>query len=261
MKNLFSTFFLFLIALFCGQLLTAQTSQYLPLSTPSDEAESHYHMAMKATDEFDFDAYYQHMEAAMEKDPNFFLAVAQQGFFHMSRGNMEETKKAFGKALAMNVDLNDAEKEIHKAVKALSEDPSANIGSYGDALAQLHPNCVEAHLWRGYFNLMSQNIEPAVMGFRTVLKLNPEMTTMHNMLGYTYMGGGKMDKAKMHFDKYLAAYPDHPNPYDSLGDYYMAAQDYQKAETHYMKAYQIDDSWTASKERAAKARKMAEGDQ
>jgi hypothetical protein len=41
-----------------------------------------------------------------------------------------------------------------------------------------------------------------------------------------------------------------PNAYDSYGDYYLAAGDTAMAKEMYMGAYELNNNWTASKERA-----------
>jgi tetratricopeptide (TPR) repeat protein len=78
----------------------------------------------------------------------------------------------------------------------------------------------------------------------------PENGGVNNMLGYKYMAAGEMEKAKQHFEIYLRVRPDVPNAYDSYGDYYLAAGDTAMAKEMYMGAYELNNNWTASKERA-----------
>ncbi|MBT7034194.1 MAG: hypothetical protein HN972_02930, partial [Flavobacteriales bacterium] len=40
------------------------------------------------------------------------------------------------------------------------------------------------------------------------------------------------------------------NAFDSYGDYYEKAGDLEKAKEMYMKAYELDNTWTVSKEKA-----------
>jgi predicted Zn-dependent protease len=78
----------------------------------------------------------------------------------------------------------------------------------------------------------------------------PENGGINNMLGYKYMDIGDLDKAKQHFEIYMRAHSDVPNAYDSYGDYYLAAGDTAMAKEMYMGAYERNNNWTASKERA-----------
>jgi hypothetical protein len=48
----------------------------------------------------------------------------------------------------------------------------------------------------------------------------------------------------------MRAHSDVPNAYDSYGDYYLAAGDTAMAKEMYMGAYERNNNWTASKERA-----------
>jgi len=78
----------------------------------------------------------------------------------------------------------------------------------------------------------------------------PEQGGVNNMMGYKYMAAGDMEKAKQHFEIFMRVNPDVPNAYDSYGDYYLAAGDTAMAKEMYMGAYDLDNGWTASKERA-----------
>ena len=80
----------------------------------------------------------------------------------------------------------------------------------------------------------------------------PENGAVNNMLGYKYMDDGQMDKAKQHLDIYLRVYPKSANAHDSYGDYYAKAGDKAKAKEMYLKAYELDKTFTTSKEKADK---------
>ena len=62
----------------------------------------------------------------------------------------------------------------------------------------------------------------------------------------------KMDQAKQHFEIYLRVHPEVANAYDSYGDYYLKAGDKVKAKAMFLKAYSIDNTFTASKEKSEK---------
>ena len=78
----------------------------------------------------------------------------------------------------------------------------------------------------------------------------PEQGGVNNMLGYKYMAAGDLDKAKQHFEIFVRANADVPNAYDSYGEYYLTVGDTAMAKQMYMKAYELNNNWTASKERA-----------
>ncbi|MDA0742036.1 MAG: tetratricopeptide repeat protein [Bacteroidetes bacterium] len=79
---------------------------------------------------------------------------------------------------------------------------------------------------------------------------SPENGGVNNMLGYKYIAVGDLEKAKQHFEIYLRTHPEYPNAYDSYGDYYLAAGDTAMAKEMFMSAYERDNNWTASKEKA-----------
>ena len=78
----------------------------------------------------------------------------------------------------------------------------------------------------------------------------PEHGGVNNMMGYKHMAAGNMDKAKQHFEIFARAHPDVANAYDSYGEYYLTAGDTAMAKEMYMKAYETNNNWTISKERA-----------
>lgn len=78
----------------------------------------------------------------------------------------------------------------------------------------------------------------------------PEHGGVNNMMGYKHMAAGNMEKAKQHFEIFARAHPDVANAYDSYGEYYLTAGDTAMAKEMYMKAYETNNNWTASKERA-----------
>jgi len=78
----------------------------------------------------------------------------------------------------------------------------------------------------------------------------PEQGGVNNMMGYKYMAAGNMEKAKQHFEIFVRANADVANAYDSYGEYYLTVGDTAMAKEMYMKAYETNNNWTASKERA-----------
>ena len=78
----------------------------------------------------------------------------------------------------------------------------------------------------------------------------PEHGGVNNMIGYKYMAAGNMDKAKQHFEIFARANADVANAYDSYGEYYLTIGDTAMAKEMYMKAYETNNNWTVSKERA-----------
>ncbi|MGB2290506.1 MAG: tetratricopeptide repeat protein, partial [Schleiferiaceae bacterium] len=78
----------------------------------------------------------------------------------------------------------------------------------------------------------------------------PEHGGVNNMMGYKHMAAGNMEKAKQHFEIFARAHPDVANAYDSYGEYYLTAGDTAMAKEMYIKAYETNNNWTVSKERA-----------
>jgi tetratricopeptide (TPR) repeat protein len=93
---------------------------------------------------------------------------------------------------------------------------------------------------------------------KKAVELAKNKAPFYNMLGYSYLGANKMKEAEETFNKYIELEPNEANPYDSKGDYFMAMKDYQNAYDSFMKAYQLNNSFTASKKKAEKAKQILE---
>jgi tetratricopeptide (TPR) repeat protein len=103
--------------------------------------------------------------------------------------------------------------------------------------------------WHGYW---TDDIDDKIATLNEGLFRYPESSILNNIMGYTLMEQNKLEEAFNHFNIYITVHPDEPNAYDSMGDCFLAKGDSSKAKEMFLKAFEMNDSFTASKEKADK---------
>ncbi|MEM8524797.1 MAG: hypothetical protein AAGG68_09135 [Bacteroidota bacterium] len=245
MKNLF----FIALALLCLNISQAQDF-YLPVSTKSEIAKAAYYKMSQAASMLNFEVAEEQFTAAIEADPNFFMAYVLNLYY--SGG--EERAALIDKALAIDVsNFNEAEKIVRQHLVVWDKDPKAKIGENMKALVAAYPTTPEAYMWAAlHAGYTDGDNEAAIKYAEKVVEFRPDLAPIYNVLGYAYMDIGQMDKAKVAFEKQIALSPKQANPYDSMADYYVVMKDYAKAAENYDKAAAL--GLTDAKERADEAR-------
>ena len=257
---------LFSVALLLGYLTTLNAQDiYLPVSSRSETAKSAYFKALQAAENANIPAFFDGMKAAVETDPNFFMAYVNLAFAETAFGQYEKAAAFIKPALAIApAGFNENEKVHRKALEAWEKDPKADPAEYMEALTVAYPNTAEAFdLASRSAKWLSKDQKAALKYTLRLLELRPDFGGGYNTLGYTYMELGEMDKAKTAFEKYIELAPTEPNAYDSMGEYYLTTGDYAKSAEYYDRAVAL--GLEGSKNGAEKARaalaKEAEGKQ
>jgi tetratricopeptide (TPR) repeat protein len=246
---------LFSLALLLGNLtfLSAQDT-YLPVSSSSEAAKAAYDKALEAAENANIPAFFDGMKAAVEADPNFFMAYVNLAFAETAFGQYEKAAAFIKPALAIDpAGFNECERIHRKALEAWDKDPKADPAPYMEALTAAYANTAEAHdLAARSAAWISKDPKAAVKHLERLLELRPEYGGGYNTLGYNYMALEEMDKAKAAFEKYLELAPNEANAYDSMGEYYLVAKDYAKSAEYYDRAVEL--GMEGSKAGAEKAR-------
>lgn len=198
--------------------------------------------------------FFDGMKAAVEMDPNFFMAYVNLAFAETAFGQYEKAAAFIKPALAIDpAGFNENEQIHRKALQAWDKDPKADPAKYMEALTAAYPNTAEAYDLAGRSaKWLSNDSEAAVKYTLRMLELRPDFGGGYNTLGYTYMALQEMDKAKAAFEKYLELAPAEPNAYDSMGEYYLTTGDYAKSAEYYDRAVAL--GLEGSKNGAEKAR-------
>lgn len=164
---------------------------------------------------------------------------------------------------SMNNDLNKKTEAFNLAMSKLetaSIGESLFIKSYNPdttvdtrallRLAFLHaPNDPMIRTWYAWGE---KDLDVAIDILNKGLNRLPDNTGLNNMIGYKLMNKGDMEQAKKHFALNVASNPKVANVHDSYGDYLLKAGNKKEAKKSFLKAYEIDNNFIRSKEKADK---------
>ena len=182
-------------------------------------------------------------DSLVAADPNWATAHLGQLHYYWMTNDEENLKAAYDAAVSKFDGASRAEKHF---ILSYTRDREEGIRQLEQALlfAPVDP------MVRAWYAWGERDAERALDIMEFAWQRLPEQGGVNNMMGYKYMAAGDMEKAKQHFEIFMRVNPDVPNAYDSYGDYYLAAGDTAMAKEMYMGAYDLDNGWTASKERA-----------
>ena len=176
-------------------------------------------------------------------DPTWAAAHLGQLQYYFMRQDAENFKMTYDAAVSK---LDGATQAERHAILGFDLDPEVAKHHLEQALifAPIDPMI---RIWYAYREADAQRaIEILDLAWERL----PGLGAINNMMGYKYMDLGDYERAKQHFEIYLRVNPDVPNAYDSYGDYYAEVGDSEKAKEMYMKAYELNNGWTASKAKA-----------
>jgi len=233
----------------CSQDESVRT---MPVTTDSELALEFYKAGMLAFDQIKVKMAYHNLELAVKEDPNFFMA-----YFWMYFMPGKSPKKTVDKALMVEADLNEGEKQIKTAFKYLIDGQDEKVVQHLQMAIDLYPS--DPHVHKILYILQFQylkDVEAAVQSMKRAIKACPEYEFAYNLLGYALLDLGKFDEAEDVFNTYIELSPNTANPYDSKGDYYMATRQYKSAYNSYMRAYEIDPTFSVSEKKALKAQDL-----
>ncbi|HLO60813.1 MAG: tetratricopeptide repeat protein [Chloroflexota bacterium] len=237
---------------------SAQNDKVWPLSTKSEEAKASFKQAVDRLWNARIDQYREKIAEAVKADPDFFLAHANIALveFNDDKSKSSENLK---KALEISQDnLTGPEKIVRQVLVNLNDNKLDVIKANLDEMVSTYPDAIQSY---EFAMGISRNIlNDSIAAFNYALKAvekNPDHGPAWNQLGYYYMSHGDMAKAKDAFNNYLRCSPNEANAHDSFGDFCMKEGKYDEARMHYEQA--VSMGMTASRERAEKARTLAQG--
>lgn len=240
----------------------AHSDKELPLSTNSKAAKTAYHQAVDRQWNARADQYNEKINEAITADPEFFMAHADRALFFFSSEkpeNQEKGSKLLESTLALPQDnLTDAEKIVRNILVALRDNDKDDVKQLCEKLIKTYPDAVEAYgIAAGVTQFGIKDKDAGIAYIQQITEKFPDFGPAWNQLGYHYMDINEMDKAEMAFNNYLRLNPNEANAHDSMGDFCVKKGDYNQAVKHFDQA--IAMGMDASKERADKARALAQG--
>ena len=175
-------------------------------------------------------------------------ATAHLGQLHYYSMNNDLDKKTEAYNLAMSK-LETA--SIGESLFIKSYNPDTTVDTRALLrLAFLHaPNDPMIRTWYAWGE---KDVDVAIDILNMGLNRLPDNTGLNNMIGYKLMNKGDMEQAKKHFALNVASNSKVANVHDSYGDYLLKAGNKKEAKKSFLKAYEIDNNFIRSKEKADK---------
>ena len=229
----------------------------MPLTTESELALKLYEAGLLAFDQIKLEVAVDNFNQAVKEDPDFFMA---HYWLYFITG--KSSKKIADRALQVNAELSDGEREIQKAFRYLVDGQAEKVVEHLKNAVDLYPEDPQVHklLYIFQFNYL-EDMHPALESIRRAIDCCPDFPLAYNQLGYVLMDLDQMDEAGKAFESYRRLAPGQANPYDSKGDFFMKTGQYDSAYYNYSKAYEIDPVFTISAKKASKAKMLMTGDE
>lgn len=173
-------------------------------------------------------------------------ATAHLGQLHYYSMNNDLDKKTKAYNLAMSK-LETA--SIGESLFIKSYNPDTTVDTRALLrLAFLHaPNDPMIRTWYAWGE---KDVDVAIDILKKGLNRFPDNTGLNNMIGYKLMDKGDMEQAGKHFALNVVSSPKVANAHDSYGDYLLKLGNKKEAKNSFLKAYEIDNSFIRSKEKA-----------
>jgi tetratricopeptide (TPR) repeat protein len=186
-------------------------------------------------------------DSLVKKDPKWATAHLGQLQYYFMKGDGAKLSECYNIAVTKLEGASRAEKEIIFCYNPTND--AQTIMFHLDKALVFASDDPQVRAFRAWYE---KNNKIAIDMLMPAWKRFPENGGVNNLMGYKYMDDGQMEKAKQHFEIYLRVYPKSANAHDSYGDYYSKAGDKVKAKEMFLKAYEIDKTFTKSKEKADK---------
>jgi len=229
-----------------------------PVSSTNEQAKKTFNEALQSLWNARFPEYEQKIEQTIKEDPNFFLAHANRALV-IYPGDKEKGHELLHKVLELPQNkLTGPEKKVRMVISNLNEKKTDDIKANLKDIISSYPDILQSYEFAmGVSRFVLDDPKLGAEYAKQAVEKFPNHGPAWNQLGYYYMDQNQLDMAEQAFNNYLRLNPNEANAHDSYADFCMKKGNYDEARRHYETAVQM--GMTASRERAEKARAMAQG--
>jgi serine/threonine protein kinase/Tfp pilus assembly protein PilF len=210
------------------------------VTTTSMEAYDNFLKGKEAYLKFYHEEAKQHLEKAVERDPQFAAAYLYLSDVHSDLQSRDAQEEALKKAKEYSGKATEKERLFIEAEYAsiVERDSEKRIRILKE-LVEKYPKEKEAHFTLGLVYQNRDLFEEALAEYNKALELDPNWGYVLNSLAYTYSDMGNHEKAIEYFQKYVAVSPGDANPIDSLAEQYFRMGRLDEAIANYKRALDI----------------------
>ena len=196
---------------------TLAHAQRMPVTTVSDEARSHFEKGRLAASHIDTEKARTHLDAALEADPDFALAL----MYRASLASPEERKAYMKQATARAEDVSDGERMMIEAYTASTNDDADRELELLNEVAEAYPEDPNAPFLMSWRYYAQERYDEAKAAAERALAADSSFAPAYNALGYIALNQEDHAAAEAALKNYVRLAPDEANPYDSLGELYL----------------------------------------
>jgi tetratricopeptide (TPR) repeat protein len=217
-------------------------------TTSSPEAMAAFEAGMDASMKLYMDDARQHLERAVEFDPNF--AVAKMYLAEYVAHDDEKRSDALREEVFATdtARLTPRERFMIEWARAYREERSDDALALLDEYTKKYPNDPYVLHQKALVAWTTGEFDEAERLNQRLVEISPNWVIAYNQLGYIKMGKGLFSEAEEAFKSYRFIAPDQANPYDSLGELFIALGRYDEAEESFNEALEIKPDFWASYE-------------
>ena len=169
------------------------------------------------------------------------VTYKQQGDAHLLKGNLEDAKACYRRAIALDPNYAKAHSNLGFVLREQS--------NYGDAehclktALAIDPNIADAHYMLGTIFQIQGKQEDTIHHFRKALELDPDLAFAYRDLCYALFQQGKIEDARQVITKGIARNPGIPEYHFYLGNLYLHTRNLDEAATCYRTALSIQPAY------------------
>lgn len=184
-----------------------------------------------------FDAVFQAISSFTEMFPDAGVLYYLQGASHAEKGDLENAKKSYEKAIARQIDYIPAYLGLGTILRKQNNFEAA-IEAYEKAL-EIDQEIPEIYNDLGITLKNSGNFERAVLAYLKAIQLNPSFAAAYNNLGIVLKALNVLDEAIQSFEIAIKLKPNFLQVYVNLGNAQKAKGNFRNAVLYYDVALKI----------------------
>jgi len=227
-------------------------------TTDSPEALAEFTAAVDAQMKLYHNDVQEHLEKAIELDPDFVIAkLYLSDQVKMDDKDEDRAQRLWNDVMAADRSrLTEREQVLIERARALQEKRYEDAAQMLDSYLADHPNDPFLLHRKALTAWVTGDFDEAERLNLRLIEIAPNWVIAYNQLGYIAMSQGRFIEAEEYFTSYRFVAPDQANPHDSLGELYIMIGRYDEAETSLFRSIEIKPDFWAAYDHLAMTRMM-----
>lgn len=216
-----------------GILALPQSSEW---TTDSKEAMAEFEASMEASQKLYHQDARNHLERAMELDPDFVVAKVRMAEFSQYNDEERAAELMAEVNAADHSRLTPRERFMVERAQLFTEFKFEEAQDQLHAYLELYPDDPHVLHIEALGAWQRGELDDAERFNKRLLEISPNWVISYNQLGYVTMLQGRFAEAEEYFTSYRFIAPDQANPHDSLGELFILLGRYDEAQASFEQA-------------------------